>query len=95
MQETHVQSLGQEGLLEEEKTTPSSIFTWRIHGQRSLAGYSPWGLKRVRHNLAAKQQPEFNTQFKYFQNVYKHWNNFMATHKYLAKKQFHSDTFNF
>ena len=30
MQETHVQSLGQEGLLEEEKTTPSSIFTWRI-----------------------------------------------------------------
>ena len=26
------------------------------HGQRSLAGYSPWGHKRVRHNLEAKQQ---------------------------------------
>ena len=23
----------------------SSIFAWRIHGQRSLAGYSPWGHK--------------------------------------------------
>ena len=26
------------------------------HGQRSLAGYSPWGLKRVRLNLVTKQQ---------------------------------------
>ena len=26
------------------------------HGQRSLAGYSPWGCKRVEHNLATKQQ---------------------------------------
>ena len=23
--------------------THSSILAWRIHGQRSLAGYSPWG----------------------------------------------------
>ena len=23
------------------------------HGQRSLAGYSPWGLKRVGHELAS------------------------------------------
>ena len=26
------------------------------HGQRSLAGCSPWGCKRVRHDLANKQQ---------------------------------------
>ena len=26
------------------------------HGQRSLAGYSPWGRKRVRNNLATKQR---------------------------------------
>ena len=26
------------------------------HGQRSLVGYSPWGLKRVGHDLATKQQ---------------------------------------
>ena len=28
----------------------------KSHGQRSLVGYSPWGRKRVRHNLATKQQ---------------------------------------
>ena len=28
----------------------------KSHGQRSLAGYSPWGRKRVGHNLATKQQ---------------------------------------
>ena len=28
----------------------------KAHGQRSLAGYSPWGRKRVRHNWATKQQ---------------------------------------
>ena len=27
------------------------------HGQRSLAGYSPRGHKRVRHDLATKQKP--------------------------------------
>ena len=26
------------------------------HGQRSLTGYSPWGHKRLRHELATKQQ---------------------------------------
>ena len=28
----------------------------KSHGQRSLAGYSPWGCKRVGHNLVTKQQ---------------------------------------
>ena len=27
----------------------------KSHGQRSLAGYSPWGRKRVGHNLVTKQ----------------------------------------
>ena len=26
------------------------------YGQSSLAGYSPWGRKKVRHDLATKQQ---------------------------------------
>ena len=26
-------------------TTHSNILAWRIHGHRSLAGYSPWGHK--------------------------------------------------
>ena len=29
-------------LLEKETATYSSILTWESHGQRSLAGYSPW-----------------------------------------------------
>ena len=44
-QETQVQSLGWEDPLEEGMATHSSVFVWRIHGQRSLAGYSPWGHK--------------------------------------------------
>ena len=45
MQEMQVQSLGQEDPLEESMGTHSSILDWRIHGQRSLAGCSPWGRK--------------------------------------------------
>ena len=48
-QETWVQSPGQEDPLEEEIATQPSILAWRIHGQRSLAGYHPWG-HRVRHD---------------------------------------------
>ena len=45
MQETQVQSLGQEDPLEKERATHSSILAWRIPGQRSLVGYSPWCCK--------------------------------------------------
>ena len=48
-QETQVRSLGQEDLLEEGMTTHFSIVAWEIHGQRSLAVYSPWGC-RVGHD---------------------------------------------
>ena len=39
--ETWVPSLGQEDSLEKDMATHSSILAWRIHGQRSLVGYSP------------------------------------------------------
>ena len=45
MQETGVQSLGQEDPVEKEMATHSSVLAWEIHGQRSLVGYSPWGHK--------------------------------------------------
>ena len=53
MQETWVQSLGQEDPLEEEMATQFSIFAWRV----------PWtgqsvqsmGLQRARHDIAIKQ----------------------------------------
>ena len=41
MQETQVQSLGQEDPLEKGMATHSREF----HGQRSLTGYSPWVCK--------------------------------------------------
>ena len=51
MQETWVQSLGREDPLEKEMATHSSILAWKSHGQRSLAGYSPW-VATVRDDLA-------------------------------------------
>ena len=45
MRESWVQSLGQEDPLEKEVATHSNILVWKIHGWRSLAGYSPWGRK--------------------------------------------------
>ena len=45
MQETWVQFLSQKDSLEKDMATHSSILAWRIHGQRSLVGYSPWGRK--------------------------------------------------
>ena len=39
------------------KWQPTPVFLpGESHGQRSLAGYSPWGRQRVRHDLATKQQ---------------------------------------
>ena len=38
-------SLGQEDPLEKGMAMYSSILAGEIHGQRSLAGYSPWGHK--------------------------------------------------
>ena len=40
MQETRVQSLGQEAPLQKGMATHSTSLVWRIHGQKSLAGYS-------------------------------------------------------
>ena len=44
-QETGLLSLDPEDLLEEVMATHSSMLPWRIPGQRSLVGYSPWGRK--------------------------------------------------
>ena len=39
------------------KWQPTPVFLpGKSHGQRSMAGYSPWGCKTVRHGLAIKQQ---------------------------------------
>ena len=45
MQETWVRSLGQEDPLEKEWQPTPVFLPGKSHGQRSLAGYSPWGYK--------------------------------------------------
>ena len=45
IQRTWVHSLGQKDPLEKGMATHSTVLAWRIHGQRSLVGYNPWGHK--------------------------------------------------
>ena len=45
VQETQVQSLHREDPLEKEMTTTPVLLPGKFHGQRSLVGYSPWGLE--------------------------------------------------
>ena len=47
IQETQIGFLGQEDPLEKGMTTHSSTLSLRIHGQRGLVGYSPWGHKEL------------------------------------------------
>ena len=48
MQETYVQSLGQEDLLEKRMTTYSSILAWRIPWTEEPGGLQSMGLQRIR-----------------------------------------------
>ena len=50
IQETQDWSLGWEDALEEEMVVHSSILPGKSHGQRNLAGSSPWGLKQLDMN---------------------------------------------
>ena len=45
MQDIRVRSLGWEDPLEEGWLPPPVLLPGESHGQRSLAGYSPWGPK--------------------------------------------------
>ena len=50
MQETCVQSLGQEDSLEREMATHSSVLAWRIHWTEEPGGIQSMGLQRVGHD---------------------------------------------
>ena len=50
MQETHVQSLGQEDPLEKEMATHSSILAWEIPWTEEPGGLQSMGPKRAGHN---------------------------------------------
>ena len=50
MQETQVQSLGQEGPLEKRMATHSSILAWRIPCREEPVGLQSMGSQRVRQD---------------------------------------------
>ena len=50
VQETQVQSLGREDLLEKEMVTHSSILAWKIPWMGEYGRLQSLGLQRVRHN---------------------------------------------
>ena len=50
MQETQVQSLGQEASLEKRMATHSSILTWKIPWTEEPGGLQSMGSQRVRHD---------------------------------------------
>ena len=50
MQEIWIQSLGQEGPLEEEMATPSSILAWKIPWTEEPDGLQSMRSQRVEHN---------------------------------------------
>ena len=55
-EEMQVLSLVWEAPLEKELEPAPIFLPGESHGQRSLAGYNPWGCKKVGHDLATKQQ---------------------------------------
>ena len=56
MQETWVQSLGHENLLEKGMATHSSILTWETPWTEEPGGLHSMGSQRIRFDLATKQQ---------------------------------------
>ena len=71
MQETWVQSMGHEDLLEKQMATYSSILAWETPWtERSLMGLSPWGHKRIGHDLVTKQQKQIFPEHSDYQKCY-------------------------
>ena len=58
MQETWVQSLGWEDLLEKEMATHSSILAWKILWTEKPGRLQSTGSQRVRQDLATKKQKQ-------------------------------------
>ena len=61
----------------EGKRQPTLVFLpGESHGQKSLAGYSPWGCKRVGHDFTTKQQQSQREKIKIF--LWKQKNNLLG-----------------
>ena len=52
---------------------------WKSHGQSNLVGYSPWGCKRIWHNLVTKQKQQLTML-----NLYLYWRSLPPPHNSLV-----------
>ena len=57
MQETRVQSVGREDLLEKEMATHSGVLAWKIPRTEEPGRLPSTGLQRVGHDLVTEQPP--------------------------------------
>ena len=78
MQETQVQSLGQEDSLEEEMATPVFL-PGESHGQESLASYSLWGCKEW--DMTEWQTLYFAVKLQYFGHLMQRTDSLEETQK--------------
>ena len=80
------QSLGWEDPLEREMATHSSILPGKSHGQRIMAGYSPWGCKESdtieRLSLSSVHRPQ-STLIGNINNMY--INNYLLGLPWLSR----------
>ena len=91
-QETWVQPLGQEDLLEKAIVTTLAFLPGKSHGQRSLVCYSPWGHKNVSRDLVTNQP----TNAWKFYPLKKHYLVVMSfSHKYSTMFTFFPYFFHF
>ena len=68
MQETRVQSLGQENLLDKEMATHSSILAWKMPWMEEPGRLQSMGSQRVRHNWATSLS-FFLTILKFYRSL--------------------------
>ena len=57
----------------------------KLHGQRNVAGYSPWGCKRVGHDLATKQHHQLWVMCEWLLNHLFH----LCTHTHAHTQHFY------
>jgi len=62
IQETWVQSLGQEDTLEKGLATHSSILTWEFRGERSQVGLQSMGSQRIRNDWVTNAHTHTHTR---------------------------------
>ena len=73
MLESQVQFLGQEDALEKRTAITLAFFPEGFHGQRSLAGYSPWNHKESDTTEQLALSPSFHTYIQINSNGFNNY----------------------